>query len=398
MSTKFQTQFKELKKISGHIRPREEWVLSNKQKLFRQIENSTAFEKKEMGLVTFLEYWMPRSRFMAPLRVALVVVLIFGMTVGSWIAGVSASTDSLPGEVLYKVKIATENTQLALTSALSGNNKAENTAKLQLEFAGRRSQEVKKLVAQQTPEANVHVPETIHKLQETMQNAQDNLKDVKKGDNESVLSLAQSVTKKTSAIAQDLKDVTDQTPIPSVESADIVKQVVAASKIVNDTGLQAIEVVLQDKTVVETSNTEQIKDLVKEKVDILVKNIEDSKVAVEEVKQLSAVVTSTVEFQTNLNVTSSLLIDLKQPATTSLKVIPTAEVKKVGENIIQADKVVGEVKELLQGNQVKEAIEKAKTLNTLTTETQQVLVDSKVKVNAALPTGVVPTIASSTVK
>lgn len=400
MSKNINTQLKELRNIAQYVRPEQDWVVSNKQTLMRQIENSTPAEIKPAGVLSFLEYWMPRSKFMLPLRFALVLLIIMGVTVSSWIAGVSASNASLPGQVLYKVKIATENTQLALTSALSGDDKAENTAKLQLQFAQRRSQEVKQLVAQQTPESTGHVPETIQKLKETIQDAQDNLKEVKKDTPESILTLAKDVSQQTSAIAQDLKEVTDQSP---AQNAEIVKQVVETSKIVNDTGLQAIEVVLQDNTVVEASSGQEIKDLVQEKVGILVKNIEDSKVAVEEVKQLSAVATSTIQAFLPTSTLPLSTSTKEKIATSTLPLIPTEEVKKAGESIQKADKVAGEVQLLLDGNQVKEAIEKAKTLNDLTTQTQQAVVDSKAKVNAVLPLMIVPTttlpgLSSSTLK
>lgn len=388
MSKEFKKQFEQLSKMSEYIRPDQAWVALNKQKMMRQIQNSTAFEKKETSWMETLEFWLPKNRVLAPLRIAMVLFIIVGMTAGSWIAGVSASNSSLPGEVLYKVKIATENTQLAITSAFSSqDDKASNTAKLQLEFAERRSKEVKKLVAKNNAEATAQVPPTIQKLKETIQDAQDNLKEVTKGGTpENIISLAQDVTEKTSAIAQDLKEATEQSPD---QDAALAKEVVATSKIVNDTGLQAIEVVLEDKKVVDASNQEVIKELVQEKVDILVQNIADSKAAVEQVKQLSAIATSTLEAQISVSSSTlpTLTTDIKISTTTAAQVesVSTEEVKKAGDSIKKADLVAGEVKVLLEGNNVKEAIQKAKTLNDLTTETQQVIVDTKNKVNAVLP-------------
>lgn len=393
MPTKLKSQFQELNKIAHYVRPDQEWVASNKQKLMQQIHNSTAFEKKETSFFDALEFWLPRHRILVPLRVAFVFLIIIGMTVGSWIAGVSASNDSLPGEVLYKVKIATENTQLALTSALSsGADKAENKAKLQLQFAGRRSKEVKGLVAQKTAEASVHVPETIQKLKDSIKDAQDNVKVAKESHPEKAIVLAQSVTDTTTVIVQDLKEVAQQgTPA----EAHIVKEVVETSKIVNDTGLQVIEGVLDDKNVTDGASKEQIKQLVEQKIDTIVQKVEENKVAAEEVKQLSAVATSTLDV--NLDTAStSLKIGISQngaitTASSTINLLPVkTEVEKVGESIKKADAVVDEVKVLLADNQVKEALQKAKTLNTLTSETQQAIVDTKNKVN----TVVLPTLAA----
>lgn len=392
MSKEFKKQFEQLSKMSEYIRPDQAWVALNKQKMLRQIQNSTAFEKKETSWMETLEFWIPKNRLMAPLRIAVILFIIVGMTAGSWIAGVSASSSSLPGEVLYRVKIATENTQLALSDTLSASDaKASTKAKLQMQFAARRSKEVKQLVEQNKPESSAHVPATIQKLKETMQDAQGNLQEAKKENSQHVITLAKSITETTSAISEDLKEITKQSNTENVQDVQIVKDVVETGKIVNDTGLQAIEAVLEDKVVSEASNPQEIKDLVQEKVDILVKNIEDSRVTVEQVKQLSAVATSTLEVQiTPAIVTSSsapiLSTDIKISTSTATTVdsVSSEEVKKAGDSIKKADQMAGEVKELLSGNQVKEALQKAKTLNNLTTETQQVVVDTKTKVNAAI--------------
>ncbi len=389
--SKFKSQFKDLNALSHHIVPSKEWVHANREKLLRQIQNSNAFEKRNMSFLSMLEFWMPKSKFLAPMRFALVMLVIFGMTIGSWIAGVSASNQSLPGDVLYKVKIASENTQLALT-AFDGEKQAENKAKLQLQFAERRSKEVKQLVAKQKPEATVHVQPTIQKLQETIKDAQITLKEVKKESNENVLDLAKTVTEATSVIAKDLKEVTENSPAKNAETAGIVKQVVEATKVVNDTGLQAIEVVLNDKMVVDATSKQEIKELVQEKVNILVQNIEDSKVAVEEVKQFSLGATTTFEVKLNVSSTAFNMVPSTQVSNSSTTTVQSEDVKKAGETIKEADKVASELKVLLQENHVTEAIEKAKTLNSLTTETQQAIVDSKVKVNLA-----VPSVSSSTV-
>src|SRR5690349_10227649 len=63
---------------------------------------------------------------------ASVFVLIFG----SWVATVNASFDSVPGDVLYPVKLVTERMQLTFASS------TQQRARLHTEFAGRRLQEV----------------------------------------------------------------------------------------------------------------------------------------------------------------------------------------------------------------------------------------------------------------
>lgn len=362
MSNQLKSQFKELKKISHYVRPDQAWVASNKQKLFQQIQNSTSFEKKQPNFATILEFWIPKQKILAPVRAFSVYLVVIGAAIGSWIAGVNASGSSLPGEVLYNVKMASETTQLALTSVFSSKeNKAENKAKLQLEFAGRRGKEVKGLLEQQKTDSSNHVPETIQKLKDTMKDAQNSLLEAKESHPENAVTLAEAVTKTTSNIVADLKEVTLAGTFTSIET---VKNVVETSKIMNETGLQVIQGVLDDKKVVEASSKEQIKQLVEQKIDTIVKRVEENKIEA-----------GTVKTDVQLN-------DLFVPTP---MVLPTSSVSKVAspvsvnvdKNIKKADEVITEVKELLADNQVKQALEKAKTLNEIASETQQAIVETK---------------------
>jgi hypothetical protein len=359
-----------------------------------QIRNSTGAspERDTAPRFSFMSYWMPflSSRRLAAVgRVALVIMLTAGMTVGSWIAGVSASNESLPGEVLYKVKIAKESTQLALTSAFSSDaNEPQATAKLQLEFASRRSEEVKGLVEKGPKEAAEHVPETMNKMKESIKEASNTLQEVKNDDAHIALTLAKDVTQKTTDIVENLKEVSSKT----ISSGDLslTKEVVETSKIINNQGLEAIEVALENKGSTALAQQEEIKVLVGEKIDILVKNVQDTKAVVEEVKQLSTIVSTTLKIdikETNLSplAASSSSAPKIMTATSSLEIVPAKEVQKAGENIAEATKVANEAKELLADDHVKEAIQKVKTLNDITSQTQQDIVGAKTKVNAVLP-------------
>jgi hypothetical protein len=362
MSTELKSQFKELKKISEYVRPDQTWVASNKQKLFQQIENSTSFEKKQPNFATILEYWIPKQKILVPMRAFSVFFVVIGAAVGSWIAGVSAAGSSLPGEVLYNVKLASESTQLALSSVFSSkDNKAENKGKLQLEFAGRRGKEVKELLAQKKTDAPDYVPQTIQKLKDTMKEAQQNLKEAKEIHPENAINLAQAVTKATSNIVDDLRVVTLAGSLTNIET---VKNVVETSKIMNETGLQVIQGVLDDKKVVEGATQDQIKQLVEDKIGTIVKRVEENKARAEESK-------SDIQF-------NDMFVPLPVTTSTPLKENTSAALQgnKVDENIKKSEAVATEVKELLADNQVKEALEKAKTLNDLASETQKAIAET----------------------
>lgn len=70
------------------------------------------------------------------LRPVSVTVSAFLIIFGSWVATVNASFDSVPGDILYPVKLVTERMQLTFASS------TQQRARLHAEFASRRLQEV----------------------------------------------------------------------------------------------------------------------------------------------------------------------------------------------------------------------------------------------------------------
>ncbi len=82
----------------------------------------------------YLQYiaWRVHEISLQPLAAG---VSIFAIIFGGWIATVNASFDSVPGDVLYPVKLATERVQLTFAA------NAGRRVRLHSEFAGRRLQE-----------------------------------------------------------------------------------------------------------------------------------------------------------------------------------------------------------------------------------------------------------------
>ena len=81
--------------------------------------------------------WLPRWA-------AIVIVAVFAFLVAGS-GTVAAASDSLPGDTLYAVKLATERVQLAFTSSDAGK------AKLEAEFTGRRAEEMARIVEKDDP-------------------------------------------------------------------------------------------------------------------------------------------------------------------------------------------------------------------------------------------------------
>jgi len=85
----------------------------------------------------------PKMRLLLKAMAALMAVVVGAGIIGG--GAVLASADSLPGNALYPVKLAVEDTRLALTADPAGQ------AELTMAFAAERAEEMQRLVAQGEP-------------------------------------------------------------------------------------------------------------------------------------------------------------------------------------------------------------------------------------------------------
>ena len=118
-----QDLIRKIKKLEK-IQPSSKWLDLTRHNLVSQI----SFEEDD-------DAW--HGWFRQPQSFALAICLLLIFTAGPWLT-LKASQASLPGEILYSVKKAAEGVQTTVTSE---NSKAQ----LQVEFAGRRIEELAKI-------------------------------------------------------------------------------------------------------------------------------------------------------------------------------------------------------------------------------------------------------------
>lgn len=106
---------------------------TNWEFMAKRIGFTSATEGKEYHFGDYVQYvlWRVQSATMQPLAVG---VSVFAVIFTGWIATVNASFDSVPGDVLYPVKLATERMQISIANPA-------RRARLHSEFAGRRLEE-----------------------------------------------------------------------------------------------------------------------------------------------------------------------------------------------------------------------------------------------------------------
>lgn len=392
MSKEIISQLKELKRSHQNLSPNPEWMKKSRERLMSQIQNSTgaapATASFSSSLETFLKLFVsPKAYYI--IRTTAIFILAIGITIGGWIGGVSASHSCLPGDFCYNVKLAAEKTQVAVAS-VTGNT--DGKVALHLEFASRRLDEIRLV-------KDSHQVDAVKELKKSLTSVSDTLSGVK--DRETATRVAKDITKKTSDIARTLNTVTqDDINVP----IDTVKEIADATKLVNDTGIQALQIAIEGQP--EGTPSDDIKALVVDKIDSILDTNKNAQVAVYEVKNsvdalssstlaltLLALNTSTPTSSPLLPpailspVTSTLLnIDAAVNAIVTTSVSLSETIQKIDQTTQKAEVVASEAKALLEGNNVGEAFEKVKTLNVITTETRQDVLQAQENLSTQLLT------------
>jgi hypothetical protein len=174
---------------------------------------------------------MPQRTVYAVVRPAFIFVVCFSLGTAGWLTTVSASLESLPGDTLYPVKLATEHTQVAVVEAMKGS--AAST-ELRLSFVTRRVDEVNKVVAAPAISAAARqerVDIAVENLKTEVQTVSEKLSDVKLNNPESVIHVAQVIERKVDAIQQSLEvaGVTTSSTAAVVAIAQLKQDAVAES-------------------------------------------------------------------------------------------------------------------------------------------------------------------------
>lgn len=122
------------------IKPSTEWQTANREILVKQIMGYEA-ELPETWVddISRRLSWAFMSNHLQP---ALIAVFIVALLSGSGFFGVQAAKDTKPGDSLYVAKKISEKTQFALTFD------EKEKAKLGIEFAGNRAQELDQVLAE----------------------------------------------------------------------------------------------------------------------------------------------------------------------------------------------------------------------------------------------------------
>lgn len=137
-------------KLINQINPDQRWVSKNRSDLLLQIkEDRSVSHEKTWSKITgwlelnfgFLLNIMIPHRFIDAFGRPVIISLVGAMILVSTMSTIGMAQNTMPGDILYPIKIVGENIQLSLTPTVEGK------ARIEMEFAGRRIEELNKLAA-----------------------------------------------------------------------------------------------------------------------------------------------------------------------------------------------------------------------------------------------------------
>lgn len=241
--------------------PARSWRAKNREIFLMQVRNSRQnlpikHERtvKEQAMVYarifFGSNWVRQNVF----RPSLIALSSFAVIFSGWIASVSASINSVPGDILYPLKRATEAAQMTLTAG------TENKTALQVEFADRRLDEVSKITESANADSkNADVQYAVQEFKNNINNVKDNLDALKANASPAtVAALAKMVDRKTDEYTTQLNRAAETLP------ASVQPNLESAKKAVEETGVKAVEVMVSHTTSV--TSPEELKQKLEDKI------------------------------------------------------------------------------------------------------------------------------------
>lgn len=367
-------------KTAGRWNPSSSWVMreegalmhtirSPRQQVVSPSENGGMLER--IRIVSHL--FLPQS-FVHAFRPAMSAALIGLLAISGWITTVSAAYNSVPGDVLYNVKLAAEKTQAAVVAVTgTGSDKAQ----LHLEFASRRAQEVKQVLAKKTDiEKPQAVSVAIESLEKSIAAAKDSVKEVSQKEPEQTVAVAKTVNEKSTEIVHALQEVAKDTATSN--NSALAKKVVETTKLVNETGLAAVEAAVQTQSSSDTpaaqKEVKEVKELVTQQIDAIA---QDSRETIASFVTTTVAVMASSSARAFVSASSSPAVasssTLSVNASAGVTVAQT--VQKAAETSVVAQGAILEAKNLVNSNQLLEALQQAKKANDATQEVKQAVAD-----------------------
>lgn len=330
-----------IRKMERNIQPDAAWVLRNREKLLASVRADAAKEQRptrswSRSARELYESFLPTELIAAVRGPAIAFFSGVAVILSGSIASVSAAERALPGDFLYPVKIAAEQTRLALAAGKT------DKIRLKTEFVTRRVQEIKQL-SQAEPKKPEQLKEAAENLKRDLDTVKNQLNDTQDQQPVDRAKAAKLVDDAGTTIVASLKEV------KSAAGPEVRTQIAEAEAAAVNTSVKAVQVIIETqtdnaaKTVV---SQEELLQSINAKVEGVEGHITDA------AQQLVQVVSSssTVALPSFTSTTVS--------TTTLPLLLNTAAVTSSVPEILTAHTTLTEAKQLLSENKIEEVANK----------------------------------------
>lgn len=231
-------RMKFIRSLEGEISPDPAWVLRNRSVLLAEVTRTMPQADLTLGqkIRHALQPFVLQRAFAAMKGSVLAALSVFGVVISGSLVSVSAAEKSIPGDFLFPVKIATEQTRLILTKTQT------EKVKLKTEFVERRVQEMRAIVSSDMPQKPRRIKEAAEMLKRDFDTVKTQLNEASHQDPAGDVAVAaKMVDQKTTEAVTALKDVkTGLSPDARVQ----VSEAMAAAV---NTGVKAVQVLVDSK-------------------------------------------------------------------------------------------------------------------------------------------------------
>lgn len=304
-------RMKAVKTAERFALPNPHWVQSTRETLVQQVRNTLpaqpmpmpAKAKTAFSLITKQIAHSVRGPVFA-LSSAIAAIL------GGSLFGVSASERSLPGDILYPVKIASEQTRLAMTGSKTEKVKLKTT------FVGRRVEEIKTLSKQDSQQKKVK--EVTETLKRDLVTVKEQLKEVvQEATPMEIADAAKLVDQATTKVASDLKVLKLEST--TMEEKQLLSEVQAAAI---NTSVNAVATLVEVQKNPEAQiSTEEVNKVLTDRIETVKQDITITadKIQVLTTSTLEVIIAPTASATIPMVVTASSSAVQLNSASTTLK-------------------------------------------------------------------------------
>jgi hypothetical protein len=326
------------------VEPASSWVNAERARLLEQIGGMNVarvsfFEWLRMAVRSLIPT-SARSMLRGPIAAALSGL---GLIVGGSMASVSASEQSVPGDLLFPIKIVSEQTRLALTT-----DKKEKF-RLKGEFVNRRVEEIKKIASTNVEKKPERLKEATEILRRDLDTVKNQLTDVSGGKPAERVEVAKIVDKTSSEVVAGLKIAKASLP------SEIRPQVAEVEAVAVNTSVKAVNAILDAQTDEESKKLvtkEELIQSISQKVEGVSEHLTSATQQLAEAGLLSATATTALAS----SATSSLALSASAQKDAGLATM-SASTSSIAD-LISAHASLAEARELLSQDRLSEVGDK----------------------------------------